>query len=132
MGKNEVRNCVLKVMITTYEKARIAANATACGMTMSSYARTLLNGGIPLSLSDLSDLKEVFRLNADLGRLGGLLKMLLTNDERLNDMGRDMATVTIDNVLVDIRVTQDLLKNEVMSVLRKRNPSANNADFDGD
>ncbi len=27
--------------------------------------------------------------------------MLLTNDERLNDMGRDMATVTIDNILLD-------------------------------
>ncbi len=130
--KDEVRRCVVKVMVTPYEKARIAGNAKTCGMTMSSYARTLLNGSIPLSVNDLKDMKEVFRLHADLGRLGGLMKMLLTNDERLNDMGRDMATVTIDNILLDIRTTQDLLKKEVMAALRKRNPPANNADFDGD
>lgn len=132
MAKDEVRKSVVKVMVTTYEKARIAANAQACGMTMSSFARTLLNGGIPLSLNELSDMKDVFRLHADLGRLGGLLKMLLTNDERLNDMGREMATVTIDNILIDIRATQDLLKKEVMNVLGKRKPSAYNTDFDGD
>lgn len=130
--KDEVRNSVVKVMVTPYEKARIAGNAKACGMTMSSYARTLLNGSIPLSVNDLKDMKEVFRLHADLGRMGGLMKMLLTNDERLNDMGRDMATVTIDNILLDIRATQDLLKKEVMSVLGKRKASAFNADFDGD
>jgi hypothetical protein len=31
------------------------------------------------------------------------MKMLLTNEERLQDMGRDMAVTTIDNILVDIR-----------------------------
>lgn len=123
MAKNEMRKCVVKVMVTTYEKARIAANAAACGMTMSSYARTLFNGGIPQSLNELNDLKEVFRIHADLGRLGGLLKMLLTNDERVNDMGRDMATVTIDNVLLDIRITQDLLKKEVVKALERRKGS---------
>jgi len=130
--KGEVRKSVVKVMVTPYEKARIASNAKACSMTMSSYARTLLNGSIPLSTNDLEDMKEVFRLHADLGRLGGLMKMLLTNDERLNDMGRDMATVTIDNILLDIRATQDLLKKEVMGVLGKRAAPASNADFDGD
>lgn len=122
--KGEVRKCVVKVMVTPYEKARIAGNATACGMTMSSYARTLLNGGIPISINGLKDMKEIFRLHADLGRLGGLMKMLLTNDERLNDMGRDMATVTIDNILLDIRATQHLLKKEVMKNLGKREPAS--------
>ncbi len=123
MKEKDARKCVVKVMVTPYEKARVAGNAKACGMTMSSYARTLLNGCNPLLRSDLGDMKEVFRLHADLGRLGGLLKMLLTNDERLNDMGRDMGIVTIDNVLVDIRITQDLLKKEVMKSLQKRNPA---------
>ncbi len=121
--KDEARTCVVKVMVTPYEKARIAGSAKACGMTMSRYARTLLNGNIPLPTNDLQDMKEVFRLHADLGRLGGLMKMLLTNDERLNDMGRDMATVTIDNILLDIRATQDVLKKEVMKTLGRRQPA---------
>ena len=125
--KDEVRRCVVKVMVTPYEKARIAGNAKACGMTMSSYARTLLNGCIPSSQKDLGDMKEIFRLHADLGRLGGLMKMLLTNDERLNDMGRDMAVVTIDNILMDIRATQGILKNEVIKSLGKRSHSVDEA-----
>jgi hypothetical protein len=123
MAKSETRKCVIKVMVTTYEKARIVSNAAACGMTVSSYARTLLNGSIPLPQNNLDDMQKVFRLHADLGRMGGLMKMLLTNDERLNDMGREMATVTIDNILLDIRATQDLLKKEVIRSLGKRNPA---------
>ncbi|MDR1613554.1 MAG: hypothetical protein LBT97_12350 [Planctomycetota bacterium] len=124
MGKTERRNYVLKVKVTQYEKARIAGNAKACGMTMSSFARALLNGNNPVPLNDLKDMKEVFRLHADLGRLGGLLKMFLTNDERLDDMGRDMATVTIDNILLDIRITQDVLKKKVMKSIGRRGLSA--------
>lgn len=107
------RRIVLKTLVTPEEKSRIAANAGICGMSMSAYVRTLATGRDPKPAADLSGLAEVFKIHADLGRLGGLMKMLLTNDERLSDMGRDMATVTIDAVLVDIRIAMDLLKTAV-------------------
>lgn len=104
------KGVVIKVYGTPEEKACIVANAAACGRSVSAYVRILATGHTPTPRADLSGLAEVFRIHADLGRLGGLLKMLLTNDERLNDMGRDMAVATIDGVLVDIRLAMAGLK----------------------
>ena len=87
---------VIKVYVTPEEKARIAANAGLCGQSLSAYVRTLATGYEPKPRTDFSGFKVVFKLHGDLGRLGGFMKMFLTNDERLNDIGRDMATVTID------------------------------------
>ncbi len=44
------------------------------------------------------------------------MKMLLTNEERLQDIGRDMATTTIDNVLVDIRFSVAKLRDLVDNI----------------
>jgi hypothetical protein len=97
---------VLKVYINREEKRRIAANAGACGLSLSAYVRTLTLGERPAAAIDLDAMDKLLKLSADLGRLGGLLKMLLTNDERLDDMGRDMGRATIDGTLVDIRAAQ--------------------------
>lgn len=107
------KGVVIKVYVTPEEKARIVANAGACGRSVSAYVRTLAVGHTPVPRADLSGLAELFRLHADLGRLGGLMKMLLTNDEHLNDMGRDMAGATTDGVLVDIRAAMAGLKGAV-------------------
>ncbi len=95
-----------KVYVTPEEKARIAANARASRLSMSAYARALALGEHPAGALDLDAADRLFKVHADLGRLGGLLKMLLTNDERLNDIGREMGRATIDGTLVDIRKTQ--------------------------
>lgn len=114
------KGVVVKVYVTPEEKARIVANAGACGRSVSAYVRALATGHTPTPRADLSGLADVFRLHADLGRLGGLMKMLLTNDERLNDMGRDLAGATIDGVLVDIRVAMAGLKAAVETFIGVR------------
>ncbi len=114
------KRVVIKVYMTPEEKARIAANAGVCGQALSAYVRTLAFGHTPTPRVDLSGLAEVFRIHGDLGRLGGLLKMLLTNDERLNDMGRDMAEATIDGTLVDIRFAMAGLKTVIKAYLGVR------------
>lgn len=114
------KGVVIKVYVTPEEKARIVANAAACGKSVSAYVRVLATGHTPTPRADLSGLAEVFRMHADLGRIGGLLKMLLTNDERLNDMGRDMAVATIDGALVDIRLVMAGLKTAVEAFLGVR------------
>ncbi|MDR1611286.1 MAG: conjugal transfer protein TraJ [Planctomycetota bacterium] len=105
-----VKAVVIKVYATPEEKARIATNAGICSRSVSAYVRTLATGHEPKPRVELSGMAEAFKLHADLGRLGGLMKMLLTNDERLNDMGRDMGMATIDGVLMDIRATMATLK----------------------
>ena len=106
------KSCVVKLLATPEEKRRIAASATASGMSMSAYARELALGHKPASLEGLTELEKVFKIHADLGRLGGLLKMLLSNEERLRamSMGKPMAAATIEDTLLDIHAAQESLR----------------------
>ena len=109
----------IKIYCKPNEREEIARNARETGISLSAYARTLALGRSPVTILELDELKKVMRVHADLGRLGGLLKMFLTNDERLNDMGREMGVATIDGALVDIRATQAKLLELVDVVLKK-------------
>ncbi len=111
--------CVIKVYLDPDEKRRIEENAKEAGMSLSAYARTLALGNAPVTKVELDEMSNVMKVHADLGRLGGLLKMTLTNDERLNDMGREMGVATIDGTLVDIRAAQAKLL-ELMDVVLKK------------
>jgi hypothetical protein len=109
----------IKIWVSEEEKKRIAANAAACGMSMSAYAKSLALGHKPVCLNNLNELDKVYKLNADLGRLGGLLKMLLTNDEWLRDMsvGRGMAIATIEDTLFNLRCCQEELRIMIEAVV---------------
>lgn len=52
---------------------------------------------------------EMAKVNGDLGRLGGLLKMWLTNDERLAGYDQEQLKQTIVGVLAKIDENQQLL-----------------------
>ena len=113
------RIVVFKVYLTPEEKEAIAANAKGSRMAISAYLRSRAMGEAPASGLDLDEMNKLLKVSADLGRLGGLMKMLLTNDERLEDMGREMGRATIDGVLVDIRATQAQLLALVNAFVRK-------------
>ncbi len=118
-GNLKTGKCVIKVYLDPDEKRRIEENAKGAGMSLSAYARTLALGNAPVTKVELDEISSVMKIHADLGRLGGLLKMTLTNDERLDDIGREMGVTTIDGTLVDIRATQAKLLELVDVVLRK-------------
>lgn len=80
MKRNEY---VIKIYLKPNDKTKIAQNARGCGMSMSAYVRNLALGDIPVTNIELDEMEKVMKIHADLGRLGGLLKMTLTNDERL-------------------------------------------------
>ncbi len=113
------RKCFIKMYLTASDRAKIVQAAKDCGMSLSMYIRTFALGNVPVSNMDLDEMSKVMKVHADIGRLGGLLKMFLTNDERLNDMGREMGVATIDGTLVDIRATQAKLLELVDVVLKK-------------
>jgi hypothetical protein len=73
----------IKVWCLPEEKAAIEANAQRAGMSMSMYLR---NVGIGYQIKGTIDQDLVLKLakvNGDQGRLGGLLKLWLTNSEKL-------------------------------------------------
>ncbi len=70
----------IKVYCLPEERQHIETNAKSVGLTLSTY---LLNIGIGYQVRGIVDNKQVeelARINGDLGRLGGLLKLWLTND----------------------------------------------------
>lgn len=90
-------------------------------MSLSAYVRNLALGGHPVTGAAVAEMEDIMRVHGDLGRLGGLLKMTLTNDERLQDIGQEMGVTLIDNTLVDIRATQaKLLELADMAVVKKK------------
>jgi hypothetical protein len=77
--KEAVRNKVLRVVVSAGEQAAIQDRACATGLTVSTYLRMVGLGYQPRSDFDLLAIQDLVQVNADLGRLGGLLKLWLTN-----------------------------------------------------
>ena len=67
------------IRVTAAERAAIEAGAERVQMSTAAYLRALGLGHDPPSKVDLRAIHELGRLRADLGRLGGLLKLWLTD-----------------------------------------------------
>jgi hypothetical protein len=106
----------IKVYCLPEERRQIEANANAAGLSLSTY---LLNVGIGYRIRGIVDHKQVeelARINGDLGRLGGLLKLWLTDDERSAQFGK----ATIRAVLSRIEATQDQMIELMKTVIRPK------------
>jgi hypothetical protein len=71
----------LKIYVSEADRDRISAGAAACAMTVSMYVGRLATGYEPKSKVDGRAFLELVKLRADLGRLGGLLKLRLKDIE---------------------------------------------------
>lgn len=67
----------LRIYVSGADRDRISAGAAACGMTVSMYVGRLAAGYQPKSKVDARAFLTLGKLRADLGRLGGLLKLRL-------------------------------------------------------
>ena len=65
------------------EREEIERHAKTAGLSLSAYLREVGIGYQPRSVVDYEQVTVLARTNADLNRLGGLLKMWLTNEERM-------------------------------------------------
>ncbi len=99
--KKETRkgNPPIKVYCLPEEKAQIEANAKAAGMSLSSYLLAVGQGYKIQGVVDFEQVKELAKINGDLGRLGGLLKLWLTDDVRTARFGVDTITAVRDRVM---------------------------------
>jgi hypothetical protein len=69
----------IKVYVTATDRTAIEANAAATRLSLSDYLRSIGTGYEPPSAYDLEAVRELAKVNGDLGRLGGLLKLWLTD-----------------------------------------------------
>ena len=96
------------------EKAQIETMAKATGHSASSYLRAVGQGYPVHSILDYERIQELAKVNGDLGRMGGLLKLWLTDDAKLVTLGMAQMSKTIVCVLDEIRANQAAIR-EVMT-----------------
>jgi hypothetical protein len=106
----------IKVYCLPEERDLIEANAKAAGMSLSAFLLAVGQGYKVTGIVDFEQVRELARINGDLGRLGGLLKLWLTDDQRTANFGE----VTIRALLARIEATQNEMGQVMKSVVRPR------------
>jgi hypothetical protein len=106
----------LRVPVLPEEEEAIKANARAAGLTIAAYLRNVGIGYEIKGVLDQQAVLELAKVNGDLGRLGGLLKMWLSNDERLAMYDPEQLRQTILGVLDKIKEIQDVLLEKAVRI----------------
>ena len=109
IGK-ERRDKKLRVPVLPIEEAEIKSKATNAGLPVAEYLRNLGLGYQVPSFIDNRKVDALLKINADLGRLGGLIKLWLTNDKRTRLIGKPQLQLTLDS----IRNTQSTMLDVIM------------------
>ena len=102
------------------EAEAITAQARGVGMSVGAYLRAVGAGYQPRAVVDRDQVHEMLRINGDLGRLGGLLKLFLTDDPKLNRFDRGQVRQAILAALQRIEENQVELRNVIRRALRGR------------
>ena len=106
----------IKVYCLPEERAEIEANARRAGISVAHYLREVGQGYQIKGVMDYQYVRELVRVNGDLGRLGGLLKLWLTDDPRTARFG----DATILALLGRIEATQEEMSRLMKSVVQPR------------
>jgi hypothetical protein len=106
----------LRVPVLPEEDAEIKRLAAAANKPVAEYLRNVGLGYEVRGILDNRRVEELLRINGDLGRLGGLLKLWLTNDERTRAFGES----TIRALLSKIEGTQDEMQTVIREVVIPR------------
>uniref|UniRef100_UPI0035A25696 conjugal transfer transcriptional regulator TraJ n=2 Tax=Aeromonas caviae TaxID=648 RepID=UPI0035A25696 len=89
----------LRVPVFKAEQEAIEENAARAGMSVARYLREVGMGYKIQGVVDFEQVKELAKINGDLGRLGGLLKLWLTDDVRTARFGADTITAVLERVM---------------------------------
>lgn len=100
----------LRVPVLPDEEQAIKANAAKVGLKIAEYLRRLGLGHEIHGVIDKQHILELSKINADLGRLGGLLKMWLSNDERLADIEPKTMTIVLERIQATQAVMLEVVK----------------------
>jgi hypothetical protein len=106
----------LRVPVLPEEEAEIKRLAQSVGLPVASYLRNVGLGYQVTGILDNKRVEELAKVNGDLGRLGGLLKLWLTDDVRTLQYGE----AVIRALLSRIDSNQDLIRDVMRQVVTPR------------
>jgi len=97
----------LRVPVLPSEEAIIKENAAKACLTVAEYLRRLSLGHVIKSTLDSQYVLQIVKVNADQGRLGGLLKLWLTDDAKLSACGTQFTSGMVRALLKRIEANQN-------------------------
>ena len=103
----------IKVWVTPEEKAAIKAKAGAHSLSASSYLRRL---GLAMPVESTIDQRAILdlvKINADLGRFGGLIKMWLTTNADFESLSAQGLQRKLESTLSDVRQLQKKMSDRL-------------------
>lgn len=104
----------LRVPVEKEEERLIKSQASRCGISISEYLRKLGLGYEPKSIIDNKKVTELAKMSGDLGRLGGLLKLWLSDDRRAAHFDKAL----IISVLRKIEATQSQMASVMIKIIK--------------
>ena len=107
----------LRVPVLAHEKLAIVRQAEAAGLSIAAYLRNVGLGYEIHGVLDYRCVEELARVNGDLGRMGGLLKLWLTNDERIMQFRPTQVRTLILHILDKIERNQDELHKIIKTIV---------------
>jgi len=114
--KRPTRKKRLRVPVLPDEEVAIKKMAASTGLPVAVYLRNVGLGYQVHCILDNKGVEELARINGDLGRLGGLLKLWLTDDPRVAQYGSRL----IHALLSKIENTQDQMLGIMRTVVMPR------------
>lgn len=100
----------LTVYLSPEEHAAITASASRAGISLSTFAKRVCIGMAVPSLEHRQAVRDMLKANADLGRLGGLFKLALS--EKLEGHDKFM----LQKLLRDIEASQRDIKAAIARI----------------
>ena len=104
----------IKVYVSEEERRQIEEKARVCQLAPSAYLRAVGIGNKPKSAFDREAIETLAKLNADQGRLGGLLKLWLTEKP-----GEGAPVKSVRGLLQQIEETQRTIVKLMMQESRR-------------
>ena len=117
-SSNRKTTTPIKVCCTPDERQTLIKNAEHCGLSVSNFLRTVGLGVGVVSVVDHRKVDELVKVNGELGRLGGLLKLCLTNDACFQPIDTHGFKDEIKATITDIKANQASLKAIIKLVVK--------------
>jgi hypothetical protein len=121
-GKKRISPHTLRVVVSAEERAAIDGAAKRLGMSTSGYLRALGLGYQPIGHLDNEAAERLMRVNADLSRLGNLLKLWLSDDAKLAVFKPGQAAAYIGKLLPAIHANQVQMYEIQQGLIRQGSP----------
>lgn len=106
----------LRVPVHDDEARIIRENAKQAGLSVAAYLRNVGQGYKTNSIVDFKSIEDLAKINADLARLGNLLKLVMTNDNKVKYFGQNHILKMLDN----LALMQYEMKATMAAILNKR------------